>query len=323
MKTYLQLPVALIILIIALFACKASNIGSAANEEDLKMKIKEQKDIINPQSLKEQRILSMEERSMGSSIASRGLFSSAAGGLVSMATDAVKKMIANEKEKYNADYEFGLNDLYFYDQLSNDNPFDPVGLQFGGFKLTRTFKNNYGRIDTALIVNFALDTINSAEMINNSTFRLRLKDLTLNYAKAKIDDNSDQKLNMDFEITFLTSYVNNAGVLFDGVVLGKFYYLLRNAPLNKSAKGYKAYYDNLKGELLTGKSFIVPRSFGYHKDSEGNIKPGYSQGAYSIQVKVKESSKDHFVSKIISDNANLIIETTGSKVKDKLSSLIK
>lgn len=318
MKYPFSLPAFALSVCIILYACTASDVGSATKEEKLKMKIKEDRNIINPEKLKAQRVLSLDERALAESGNARGLLSSAAGGLVSLATDAVKKMIANEKKKYIADYQFGLTDLYFYDQLSNDGPFDPVGLQFSGFKLTRTFINAYGKTDTAMTANFYLDTINSAEMINNSIFRLRLKDFTLNYAKAKIANNAAKKLNMDFEITFLTSYVNSEGVLFDGVVLGKFYLFLRDAPLDKKLPEYVKYYDRLKDSLLSGKSFIIPRSFGYHREPDGLMKPGYSQGAYSIQVKVKESSKDRFVNKLIADNANLIIEATGNQLKSKL-----
>jgi hypothetical protein len=70
----------------------------------------------------------------------------------------------------------------------------------------------------------------------------------------------------------------------------------------------------LKGSLLTGKSFIVPRSFGYHKEGDV-LKPGFSQGAYSIQVKVKESSKDHFINKLVIENTNLFMDASGNMIK--------
>ena len=318
MKPNILHPAFGIMVIIFFYACAGSNTGNAVKEESLKIKIREEKNIVTADRLKPQRIFTMDERMMAANIGSRGLLGSTAGGLVSLATDAVKKMIAKEKKKYVASYDFGLTDLYFYDQLSLESPFDPVGLQFGGFKITRTFKNNEGKTDTAMSASFVLDTVNNAEMINNSVFRLRLKDIQLHFAKAKIENPSD-KLNMDFEITFFTSYVNNEGTLFDNVVLGKFYFFLRNAPLGPRTAITDAYYNNLKDSLLSGKSFIIPRSFGYHRDPDGAIKGGYSQGAYSITVKVTESSKEHFVSKIISDNADMIIEATGNKIKGKVS----
>ena len=111
----------------------------------------------------------------------RGPLSGIVGGAVSLATNAVKQMIAKDKKKYNAEYNYALTDLYFYDQLSIDGPFDPLGLQFSGFKLVRTFNNN-GKTDTALTAEFVLDTENPYEILNNAMFRLKLKSLKLNYA---------------------------------------------------------------------------------------------------------------------------------------------
>jgi len=90
--------------------------------------------------------------------------------------------------------------------------------------------------------------------------------------------------------------------------------LLRDAPLDINDTSYHNYYEKLKGNLLTGKSFIVPRSFGYHKD--GNVlRPGYSQGAYSIHVKVKESSKNNFINKLVIENANMLIDASGNSIR--------
>lgn len=290
--------------VVAFFAasCTGSHLGSASLAEKRVMNVNEKKDVINFISLKEQRTPSLAVRGTQT----RGIVASGAGSLVSLATDAIKKMIDNDKKKYQASYQFGLTDLYFYDQLSDQSAFDPVGMQFNGVKLTRTFKRKSGELDTAFRASFVLDSTNINEVINNSIFRLRVEDFQLKFARAKVPANK-KKLNMDIEITIQTSYVNQEGVLFDNVVLGKFYFLLRDAPLDSTDGDYKKYYDSLKGQLLTGKSFIVPRSFGYHK--ENNIqKPGYSQGAYSVLVKITESSKNSFVSKLLFDNAGQLID---------------
>jgi hypothetical protein len=306
---------------ILFYSCVPSEVGSATKNEKLHMKIAEQRDVINAEKLQAQQVLSLEERAQAQNNKSRaGIMAPVATSLISLATDAVKKIIANDQKKYIADYQFGLTDLYFYDQLSNEGAFDPVGMQFNGFKLTRTFMNKAGNIDTALVVDFALDTVNSAEIINNSMFRLRLKDIDLKYAKAKVASNDQKKLNMDFEITFLTSYVNNEGVIFDGIVLGKFYFFLRDAPLERKDPKYDAYYSKIKDSLLTGKSFIVPRSFGYHREPDGELRQGYSQGAYSIQVKVKESSKNNFINKLVIENANLFIDASSGQIKSAVGS---
>lgn len=298
--------------------CVASKVGSATKEEELNMKVVEQRNVINSELVPPQEALTMNERLLAERGERRGLLTPLAGSMVSMATSAVKKIIANDRKKYVADYQFGLTDLYFYDQLSDEGPFDPVGLQFLGFKVIRTFVNKAGVTDTALTADFVLDTTKLTEMLNNSIFRLRLKSFDLRYAKAKVAGIDEKKLNMDFEITFVTSYVSDRGNLFDSVVLGKFYFLLREAPLDPGSVGYEQFYSNLKDSMLLGKSFIVPRSFGYHREPDGEIRSGYSQGAYSIQVKVKESSKNRFITKLVMENANVMIDATGNQIKSKL-----
>ncbi len=302
-----------------LWSCATSNIGSAVKDETLSIKIKEEHNLINPDRLPTQQPLSLGDRALADRGQSRGLLSPVAGSLVSLATDAVKTIIANNQKKYVAAYQFGLTDLFFYDQLSNESSFDPTGMQFSGFKIGRTFVNSAGTTDTALNAEFVLDTSQITEMINSSVFRLRIKDFDLRYAKAKLPMGKEKKLNLDFEITFTTAYVNEQGHISDNVTLGKFFLFLRDAPLDSQAPGYKDYYDKLKGRMLEGRSFIVPRSFGYHREATGELKPGYSQGAYSIQIKVKESTKDHFITKLIFENANAVIDAGGNQLKSVIS----
>lgn len=307
-----------IIIVAALFACKASEVGSAVKEEALDMKIVEQRNVINTERVPPQEALSMTERSLAERGERRGLLAPLAGNMVSLATNAVKKMIANDQKKYVAAYDFGLTGLYFYDQLSNEGPFDPVGMQFSGFRLVRTFEGKNGVTDTALIADFVLDTVNISELINNSMFRLRLGAMDLRYAKAKVPTGKKKELNMDIEITFMTSYVSPDGRMYDSVTLGRFYMFLRQAPLDTAASNFSSYYTALKDSMLTGKSFIVPRSFGYHREPDGEMKPGYSQGGYAIKVKVKETSKNNFVTKLVFDNANVMIDATRDQIKSKI-----
>ncbi len=304
-KNYVAGTIVILGALLFLSGCAGSKVGSAGKGEELNMKITEERDIVNFYALKEQPTLSLAAR--GSNKA-RGLnIASLAGNAIGLATDAIKKVIDNEKKKYIADYQFAKTDLYFYDQLSNEGPFDPVGMQFAGFRIARTFVNKEGITDTAFTASFSVDTTNAYEILNNSIFRLRLDEYNLKYAKAKVPATNENKLNMDIEITIHSTYVNAEGILFDNVTLGKFYLFIRSAPLNPSVENYAAYYNGLKGQKLSGRSFIVPRSFGYHIE-DGRPMQGYSQGAYNIDVKVKESSKDSFITKVISENSDLIID---------------
>ena len=177
--------------------------------------------------------------------------------------------------------------------------------------MVRTYVNDEGKTDTAFVARFVIDSSRSNEIINNSIFRLKVQDLAIYKTKAKITSGQKNSINMDIEITFSTSYVNNIGQLFNNTETGKFYLTLRDAPLDKNTAHYKSFYDGLKGELLDGKSFIIPRSYGYFINADGESKPCYSQGAYSIQVKVKESTKDKFITKMLIDNSSQIIDGVG------------
>jgi len=295
--------------------CAASRFGSALAGEKLTMKIDERKDILTIKSFKNQDAPAFETRGL----TGRGLdFTGVSNNLVSMATQAIKSIISNEQKKYSAEYQFGLSDLYFYDQLSDVNALDPTGIQFFGFTLVRTFKNQQGGTDTAFTATFELDTTNAFEIINNSTFRLRLKDFHLFYAKAKIAEAAEKKLNMDFEITFTTSYADEKGSLINNVTLGKFFLLIRQAPLDPTDKNYNSYYKGLQGQRLTGKCFVVPRSFGWHKE-DGMLKPGFGQGAYGISIAVKENSKDVFTNKILIENTNIIIDAGRNQLQNTIN----
>ncbi len=296
-----------------LCSCAGSRQGSALGSEEVKMKISESPGVIDYAALQQQDVPDMASRSADKG---RGPLTGLVGGAVSLATNAVKQMIAKDKKKYNAEYSYGLTDLYFYDQLSLDGPFDPLGLQFSGFTLVRIFENN-GKMDTALTASFELDAVNPYEILNNAMFRLKLKSLQLNYAKAKVPGNNNF-LNMDFEITFNSSYVNSQGALFKNMELGKFFFFLRQAPLDKKAPGYDEYYKNLAGTKLDGQSFIVPRSFGYHITGKNSAQPSYSQGAYNITVNVKESSKNTFVNQLIIDNSGQLVDALGGALKKQL-----
>jgi len=299
-------------------SCKPSNYSQALKNETTDIKVKEKPNAISFTSIRRQTIPSFSERASKTyfdTSQTRGFFTPILGGAVSLATNAVKKMIANDRAKYISKYSFALTDLYFYDQLSTESVFDPVGLQFGGFTLTRTFTNSLNKTDTAFIARFELDTASGNEIINNSIFRLKLTDIQIRYSKVKMTKAQLNTLNMDIEISFKTSYVNEIGQLFDNVELGKFYLLVRNAPLDKNDPAYYSYYEKLKGKKVDGRSFIVPRSFGYYKDENGIVGKSYSQGAYSITVKVTENAKDRFVTKVVSDNSNVIIDMIGNGVR--------
>jgi hypothetical protein len=303
-----------VLLLLGVTGCKTSSYGYFSKKENTRIEVKEEPDVISYASIKHQEIPSFNDR-----LASRGLFGPLLGSAVSLATNGIKKMIAKDRARYIANYSFALSDLYFYDQLSSESVFDPAGMQFSGFRLIRTFKDSQDQTDTAFIARFELDTSATNEIINNSIFRLRVTDFQLRKSKIKRSRAQRDNINMDIEITFNSSYVNESGQLFDNVTLGKFYLLLRKAPMVQESPSYAHFYDSLRGTRIDGRSFIVPRSFGYYKDENGNVTKSFSQGAYSISAKVTESANERFVTKVLTDNSGLLIDVIGNKAKSILN----
>ena len=244
----------------------------------------------------------------------------------SVGSEALKKFIDNEKKKYTAEYSDGIYNLYFYNHLSENNAWDPEGMQLKDFTFVRTFKTKKDKIDTALKITFMLDTANAFEIYNNAVFKLKVKDIQINYAKAKVptkhwympwtyvQKKRNDKLDLDIEIDFNTTYNSEQGIIYHNVDLGKFYFLIRDAPLDKKDPNHKYFYDSLVHESVDGYSFIVPRSFGHYYNGT-EYKPCYSQGKYNITISVKESGKEKYIDKLIMDNSSIAIDAITEQVK--------
>ena len=298
-----------------LFLAGSCTPGKKSAGDRTEMQVAEDPYKLDFAGLREQKIYTLSERAGIIKEGNRGVLTAMSGGLISLATNAVKKMIKKDRSKYTAEYTIGQRDLFFYDQLSRERAFDPVGMKFNGFTVLRLLPGQGEQEDTAMLAEFELDDSNLYEILNNSTFRLKLKEFQLNTPRAKVEKKGPRTLNLDMEITLTSSYVSEQGVLFDNIVIGKFYLFLRNAPVDKSTPGYTAYYEKLKGKMLEGRSFIVPRSLGSSVSPEGGTVKSYSQGGYAISVRVRESSKNSFVTTLLMDNSDKIIESAGTNLK--------
>lgn len=257
-------------------------------------------------------------------VASRGaggLITSLATNLIGEAATAINTIITNEQNKYTTLSKFAMTDAYFYDQPSTDGPFDPVGMQFKGFDVVRTVKGNDGKTDTAFIARFALDTSRSAEILYNSIFGLKMTDFRLKYIKPKVSiTNSKKKISVEFDITFLASYINHDGNLVDNVILGKFHKLIDSVSIDLQKDDFGKSPD--KDSSVTGKSFIVPRSYGYVINGN-RVEKGYNQGLYSIFITVKESTNPTYATKMMIENGNIIVNTLSQQLSSKVTQSIK
>lgn len=306
--------------VILFSGCVANKYSSKVEGESVALKVKEDANLIKYATMQPQNTPELASESK-----SRGMVD-IIGKVASTAVNGVISLVDKEKNKYSASYQNSLGQCYFYDQISESSALDPSGMQFSGFTFLRRFTDDLGKTDTAVYAKFKVDENNAYEIINNSVFKLKLDELKINYAKAKILARKWYQplswfmapeyptLNMDFEITITSSFVTREGVIFNDVPVGKFYLTLRKIPLDKTDPAHDRFYANLKNDNIIGRSFLVPRSFGYYYDSKRQIKPCYGQGMYNIVVKVTESSRPNFVQKMLFDNSTEIIQQAGANI---------
>lgn len=251
----------------------------------------------------------------------RGLVAPMATSLIGYAVSGVKTIIANEKGKYTAVSKFSKTELYFYDQPSLDGPFDPAGMQFTGFDLVRTIRNGGGDVDTAFFASFEVDTSAAGEILNNHIFRLKLTAFREKYIKPKVAMVGKRTMSVEFDISFLTTYVTDRGIIYDSLVLGKFHCMLKDISIEHGDPEYGLCKRSGKEIEVTGKSFIVPRSAGHFKTSEG-IVPGFNQGSYSIIVSVKECTKPNFATSIFVENGNTLLDAESKEITTDVNTIL-
>ncbi len=284
--------------------------------ERFSMQVANDPGILSYDQIKAQKPANMRERSGGRDMIT--------GLLVAKGIQGIINLIDNRKKKYTTEYSFSSENESFYDDISVAGAYDPVGMRFNGFSISRIGKRADGMPDTGFYAKFSIDISDDKinEIMNNGMFRLKLDSFVLHSARVKVPDN-ERMLNMDFEISFLSSYINDNGQMNNDVPVGRFLYSVRNAPLDESAPGYHDYYEKLvanRSECI-GKSFLIPRSRGYFKNATNRaIEKCYGLGVYSIRVKVKESSQNNFVDKLIEYGSDDVLSVGNAVLQKKFGS---
>src|SRR5450755_3982506 len=121
----------------------------ASGAEKFEMSVDTSNNMISFDRIRNQKTFSMDERE------GRGIVTTF---LITKGIQGIQSMINNRKKKYNADYSFAIKDESFYDQVSTDGPFDPTGIRFKGFTITRIYNWEDKPADTAFLARFSLDT---------------------------------------------------------------------------------------------------------------------------------------------------------------------
>jgi hypothetical protein len=247
-----------------------------------------------------------------------------------LAADGVKQLIKQEQKKYTAEYQFGKNNLYFYDAPSATAALDPHSIQLQGFELTRTARTGSADgLALRLRLDMKEDEASLYNLLNNSVFQLKVSALELHYAKAKVPAahwfmpwtlgyRKDDKVNLDVAVKLAGSWIGDDGTIRTNQPLGTALLTLRDVPIN-NPDALRAYEKQQQDKALEGYFYLVPRSAGSYLGAatslSDGIKKGYGQGIYSVAVTVVESGKTHFVNKTIIDNINVLDEAPAAILK--------
>lgn len=298
-------------------ACTGSKYSFKSKQEQVLTRIEEQPDYLALDNIDGQYL------ALNTDGPSRGAFF---GQALTLAATAITELITLNKARHTAEYSKSEGGHNFYDRISSEGHFDPTGIQFKSFTIERVVQVKKEEA-LALRATFEIDDSDPYEVVNSSSFKLRVKEFTLNYAKAMGPSTKwynpltwgnktmNDKINLDIELKFIATYITKDGVVHKDVEVGQFMLNLGSAPLNPEDPDYESYYENLIGKQLSGSSFIIPRSFGYSPDGLGGWKEIYSQGAYRIDATIKENGSVKFINKMFNDYSEDFIYQGTEKVK--------
>lgn len=233
---------------------------------------------------------------------------------VSMLATGIKTAIDREQKKYEAQYEFIIepthnhkiadDSLYFYRSTSDKGWFDPTGIKFRGFTIERYFGNNR---ELAMKASFELDTCNLTEIFYDGIFRLKLKEIEVYYAKAKMGRRR-KKINLDISVQVSSSFFTQQGQLFNNIQLGSFQATVANLEV-----GNKESWTNYSNRQMNGYCFIIPRSYGHTLDGADK----WNEGMFALHVTVRETSRHKYLNKTTVNTAGKFIDATQSALDIK------
>jgi hypothetical protein len=246
-----------------------------------------------------------------------------------LAIQGVKYLIDESKKKYVAEYTGGIHNENFYATNSKSGMLDPEGIQFKGFVFERKFADKKKETLDAVKIAVSLDESKMEDLYFNARFYLKLDSAVIDYAKVKLNDKKwyipwtwfikkQTTFNLDMEINILANWLDETGSIHSDVPFGKFILPLRNIPVDPNSDARKVYFEKLKNTPIAGSSYIIPRSVTYCTDKKGKSEPCFGRGNFNITVKVKESSKEGFVTKIIHENSDELLKNLNANDLKKI-----
>ena len=299
MRNFKHYTLGITIVLFALFSCRGSKYSQRKDDEVTVIKV-------HPgQPIDLLAFTALEDAHNSNGLASsRGFLDAYGSTAAGIAITGVKMLVKREQEKYQDEYDFDIiphghhvqNDSFYFYKSISDIPFNPSDMQFNGFTIVRICGS-----DTAMKAVFEVDRSNLCELFYDGIFRLKLKEFRFDYAKAKVWNRQEPRLNLDFDIEFYSSFISNDGRLNDNITIGKFSLNLGGVCLHNTDSSKQ-----FEGMRLEGYSFLVPRSYGYSVQA---AKPIYNQGAFSIHVNIKETANRKRVGKLMNKYSDQVFES--------------
>jgi len=218
-----------------------------------------------------------------------------------------------------------LSNIKFYDANSDVGMLDPKGIIFQGFEFNRTFQDKNTDREIAVYAKFSLDESKFEDIYFNSKFYFKVDSLSVNYSKVKVNDSrwyipwtwflqKEKSFHLDFDIDLAVNWIDELGTVHTNVPFGKFILPVHDIPLTDDAETRDKYFADFKGRPLSGSSYMIPRSVTYCTNPRGQVRTCFGRGDFSISTKVIESSKKDFVSKMIMNNSDQILELKGNDI---------
>lgn len=232
-----------------------------------------------------------------------------------LAIDGVKELIKKSNEDYTHTYRSSLNNLQFYANNSSTGMLDPEGLTFRGFEVHRSIELPKKGPARAMSVYVSLDEERLSDLGHNAKFYLKLDSFALDYTGAKVNRRDwylpwtlfvkkHEYLDLDIEIEITANWIDDGGTIHQNVPFGYFVLPLRKIPLSNSSPEKQLYQIEHKNELFSGSSYLIPRSSTYCRSSEGKSIPCYGRGDMNVLVKITESSRRSYVTKLLHEHAD-------------------
>lgn len=231
-----------------------------------------------------------------------------------LAIDGVKELINKSNENYTRSYLSSLNNLQFYGNNSFMGMLDPEGMIFSGFEVHRSIEIPTQGPSRAMSIYVSLDDDRLPDLGHNAKFYLKLDSFALNYSGAKVNRRDwflpwtlfikkHEYLDLDIEIEITANWIDAGGTIHQNVPFGYFVLPLRKIPLSNSTPEKQLYQIEHKNLLFSGSSYLIPRSSTYCRASNGKSIPCYGRGDMNMQVRITESSRKSYVTKLLQEHA--------------------